>query len=91
MAREDTMQIKHPRRDPESVDMAAETAALLFAHVEATGSVEQHTARARDIYDRIRSLAVQREVSGTMERARAATIAAPFKPGESGVSPKTPG
>ena len=82
------MQIKHAPREVEGVDLGLEAAKLLFEHVSGSAPAAQHAERARDIYDRIRSLANQREASGTIERGRAETVAAAFAPGESGVSPK---
>jgi hypothetical protein len=88
MSGEETMQIKHARREVDGEDLGLEAAKLLFEHVDGAAPPAQHADRAREIYDRIRSLANQRETSGTVARARADTMAAPFKPGESGVSPK---
>lgn len=88
MSREDTTQIKHARREDPQTDLGLETAVLLFAHVDAAAASEKHAERARDIYDRIRRMASQSAESAAMLRARADTMEATFKPGESGVSPK---
>lgn len=86
MSREDTTQIKHPRREEAESDLGLETARLLFVHVEPGGPSEGHAERARDIYDRIRRLAAAAAESNAVARARADTMEAVFKPGESGVS-----
>ena len=88
MSREDTTQIKHARREEPLADLGLETAQLLFAHLDTAAAPEKHADRARDIYDRIRRMASQSAESAAMVRARADTIEASFKPGESGVSPK---
>ena len=89
MSGEETMPIKHVRREADDVDVGLETAMLLFECVGASVPADQHAERAREIYDRIRRLASQRETaSGNIARGRAETVAAPFEPGESGVSPK---
>jgi hypothetical protein len=87
MSREDnTTQIKHSLRGDAQPDLGDETARLLFAHVDPSTPAEGHADRARDIYDRLRKLAAVSAESSAMERARADTMEAVFKPGESGVS-----
>jgi|JI10StandDraft_1071094.scaffolds.fasta_scaffold1349037_2 hypothetical protein len=88
MSREDTTQIKHARREDPQTDLGLETAQLLFAHLDAAAAPEAHAERARNIYDRIRRMASQSAESAAMVRARADTMEATFRPGESGVSPK---
>ena len=79
--------MKLPRREEVVVEVGLETAQLLFAHLDSGAAADQHAARAREIYDRIRRMAVQTAESTVMARARADTLVA-FSPGESGVSPK---
>lgn len=86
MSREDTTQIKHPRREEAQADLGLEAARLLFAHVEPGAAPEGQADRAREIYDRIRRLAAEAAESNAVARARADTMEAVFKPGESGVS-----
>lgn len=87
MSREDnTTQIKHARREESPGDLGLETARLLFAHVEPATPAEGHAERAREIYERIRRLAAEAAESNATARARADTMEAAFKPGESGVS-----
>ena len=82
------MQIKRVRLEAEGADIGLETAKLLFAHLDPSAPVAQAPDRAREIYDRLRCMATQDEASISIARARADTLAAPFKPGESGVSPR---
>lgn len=87
MSREDnTTQIKHSRLEDVHTDLGAEAARLLFAHVDPSTPAEGHADRARDIYDRLRKLAAASVDSSALARARADTMEAVFKPGESGVS-----